>query len=205
MQHCFVVATTGAAKISSHMGKEQRPEQQIKAQNIIRGSGGWDGRAEEDGSPFMFRRFGGGVRPLLNHRLSRCPSFARSIEGNSEPGRMRLPGWSFSHTTSPGGLVQTLPSAHLFLVLLRLSSLCYMITWQIKTSWKLHFKGQQRHWCGIILGEQNQSQRFRSQTIQDESSFLARGISCWFNRIRHVGLQRRKSQALLLVNHLTQM
>lgn len=59
-------------------GKEQRPEQQMKAQNIITGRGGWDGGAE-DGSHFMFRRFGGGVRPLLSHRLARCPSLARSI------------------------------------------------------------------------------------------------------------------------------
>lgn len=116
----------------------ESPEYHHREGRLRRGSGGWEPLYVPE-----VRRWRATFAESPPRSLS--VSCAFNHKGNSERGRMRLPGWSFSHSTSPGGLLHTLPSLSYFWFYY-VSLLCYTITWQIKTSWKLHFKGQSRHW-----------------------------------------------------------
>lgn len=160
----------------------------MKSQSITQGRSRWDRVAEQK-------------RHYVLNVWTWHVTFAESLplsctfnhKGNSEPGRMRLPGWSFSHTTSPGGLRQS--SRLLFTASFLFYSFSLLSLQHLR--W--------RPWCGKI---KEANLKFLYQNIHSESFFLRRQWQqqgCWFNRRRHSGLQRRKAQPFLLVNHLTQM
>lgn len=130
--------------------------------------------------------------------LSLSVSCTFNHKGNSEPGRMRLPGWSFSHTTSPAGLMQTLPSTLLF-------SLFPLFYDHLTDQNELKAPFWTDRDADVALHSKSKTEVNSFSPNNTGWVILARGVSCWFNRIRHAGLQRRMSQGFLLVSHLTQM